>query len=641
MLMRLNLVKPVRFLLQLCLLIVSLPAFSQTYTPVTITGFNHDVVAEAGTSSLTTTTISMDGPTVSNKVMYTSTFKTLNGFGGGGLPDNGTIVNATAGTYQMAAFTGNNALLLQRTQSGDLTLATPASFSKIRILATSTEGASLINAKLTFTDGTTTNSLTNYSLGDWFNNTTNLVLSGFGRCTRATPASGADAYSTNPRMYYVEISLSCTDRVKNLQKITLTNVTTAGTNAPFPNAVFFAVSGIGFTQTITPSITNVTCTNAGSATLTVSGTASPYTIVWNTNPVQNGPTATNLGVGTYQATITDVNACITLFPVTMTSPTPPTLTVHADTSICAGSPFNANTISNASSFAWSPTTGVSNPAVASPILSPAATTIYTVTASTGNCINSKSFTVTVLPAVTLSVNADTTVCSPVSFSARTVSNGTSFAWSPSTGVSNTAIANPVLSPAFNTQYTVTATANGCSTSKSFNVTVVPGVTVNAGANAIIFKGQSIQLQGIASAGNYLWTPSTNLSAANILNPVAKPDVTTTYTLKVTGGAGCTTSSSVVITVIDDCVKPMEAFTPNGDGFNDKWFVTNGNCVTKVIARVYNRWGGKVFESLDYRNDWDGGYKGKPVPDGTYYYVLHYDLVNGSGVDRKGSVTILR
>ena len=308
------------------LLLLLIPGFifAQTFTPVAVTGFNHDVVAEAGTSSLTTTTIAMDGPTVSNKVIYTNTFRTLNGFGGGGIPDNGVITDA-AGTYQMAPFTANNALVLQRTQTGDLTLTTPAKFTKIRVLCLSTEGASLINAVLTFSDGTTTNALTNTTLGDWFNNTTNLVLSGMGRCTRATPASGADAYPTNPRMYYVEISLSCADRQKNLSKINFTNVTTAGSNAPFPNAIFFAVSGVAYTQTIVPAITNATCTGNGSATLTVTGSASPYSISWNTVPVQTGPTATNLAIGTYQATITDANSCITVFPVTITGPAPLTM----------------------------------------------------------------------------------------------------------------------------------------------------------------------------------------------------------------------------------------------------------------------------------------------------------------------------
>ena len=58
-------------------------------------------------------------------------------------------------------------------------------------------------------------------------------------------------------------------------------------------------------------------------------------------------------------------------------------------------------------------------------------------------------------------------------------------------------------------------------------------------------------------------------------------------------------------------------------------------------QVYNRYGGKVFESQDYKNNWDGTYKGKPVPDGTYYYVIDYELVNNTNIFKKGSVTILR
>jgi len=217
--------------------------FSQPFTPVSVTGFNHDVIAEAGTSSLTTTTIPLDGVTVSNKVMYSVAFRTANGFSGGGIADNGTVTDA-AGSYQLASYTGNNALLLQRTQAGSLTLNSPAKFSFMRVLCFTTEGSSLVNVSLTFTDNTTTNVLTNYVLGDWFNGTTNLVLSGFGRCTRATPASGADAFPTNPRMYYIDIPISCANKQKLIQKVNFTNVTTAGTNAPYPNAVFFAVSGI-------------------------------------------------------------------------------------------------------------------------------------------------------------------------------------------------------------------------------------------------------------------------------------------------------------------------------------------------------------------------------------------------------------
>ena len=500
----------------------------------------------------------------------------------------------------------------------------------------------MINATLTFTDNSTTTALTNYTLGDWFNNTTYLVLSGIGRCTRATPASGADAYPTNPRMYYMEILLSCTDRQKTLQKISLSNVTTAGNNAPYPNACFFAVSGTSYSQTVTPTITNATCTAPGSATLAVTGSSAAYSISWNTTPIQTGPTATNLTAGTYQATITDGGGCSSVYPVIITGPAAVTMTAHADTTICSGTSFLANTVSNATSYSWTPTTGVSNAAIANPTLAPTGNTTYSVTGTLGACSITKTFTVTVIPAVTLTIRADTSVCAGASFNANTVSNATAFTWTPATGVSNTTIANPVFTPtAASTLYSVTATNGNCSNTKTFTATVYPAATANAGADATIFLGQTVPLQGSGSAGTYLWTPSTGLSSSTILSPLASPLVTTTYTLKITTAQGCSKTDDVIITVVGDCVKPSEAFTPNGDGFNDKWLITNGNCLRFASAQVYNRWGSKVFESADYKNDWDGTYKGKPLPDGTYYFVIHYELITGSVVIRKGNVTILR
>lgn len=538
---------------------------AQSFTPIALTGYNQDVVAEAGTSSLTTTTLPLDGVTVSNKVMYTQTFRTNLGFGGGGLADNGTITDA-AGTYQLAAYNGNNCFLIQRSQNRDITIATPAKYSNIRLLAFSTEGTSLVNVTLFFTDGSSTAALTNYSLGDWFNNTTNLVIQGFGRCTRATPASGADGYTTNPRMYYINIPLSCANAQKNLQRINVANVTTAGTNAPYPNTVVMAVSGKVYSApTVSSSVTNASCAALGSATLTLTGGASPFTVSWNTNPVQTGLTASNLTAGTYTATITDVNSCTSTTNVSITLTNNLTMNQRADTVICSGSSFVPNIASNASTFSWSPQTGVSNPAIANPTLSPTVTTTYTVTGTLGNCTISRSFT----------------------------------------------------------------------------VAVNQGVTVNAGADVTIIQGQSIQLNGSGTAGNYLWTPATGLNATNISNPIASPVVTTTYTLRITTGAGCTNTDDVVVTVVPYCVKPMEAFTPNGDGINDKWLITNGNCLTKAKAQVFNRYGSKVFESNDYKNDWTGTYKGKPLPDATYYFVITYDLINGQRVVAKGNVTIMR
>lgn len=613
------------------------------FFPVIIGGFNQDVIAESGTSSLTTTTISLDGVTVSNKVMYTQAFRTANGFGGGGIPDNGVITDA-AGAYQLADYTTNNALLIQRSQSGDITIATPAQYDHIRLLCLSTEGTSAVNITLHFTDNSTTAALTNYSLLDWFNNTTNLVLQGFGRCTRATPATGAGNYPDNPRMYYIDIPLSCTDRQKSLDRISIANVTTAGNNAPYPNAVFFAVSATTYSLNVTDdNITDATCSSGGSATISVTGSGSPYSVSWNTTPVQNGLTVSNVQQGTYTATITDAGGCTSTHDVTIGQSNNLILTTDNSASICPGGSFNTNTVSNATTFSWSPTNGVSDPSIASPVLSPSATTVYTVTATLGTCpVVTSTVTVNVSQQISLNVQ-DATICAGNNFTPNFTSNASSFQWqeTQAQGVSDPTILNPVFTPTETTTYHITASSGSCSTTGSFTLSIAPALSVNAGSDVTIVAGQSAQLQGNGGTGTYLWTPSTGLSDPTILNPVAAPAVSTTYTLSITSALGCTGTDDVKVEVVPACAKPMNAITPNGDGINDKWLVTYGNCLSKASVKVFNRYGSPVYESDDYQNNWEGSYKGKTLPDGTYYYVIDFKLNNGRILTLKGDLTILR
>ncbi len=626
--------------------IALLPAisFSQTYSPIPVTGYNQDVVAETGTSSLTTTTICVDGVTISNKVMYSVAFRTANGFGGGGLPDNGTITSGSM-TFQMAGFGGNNCALIPRNQTATLTLTTPATYTALRLLCYSTEGTSQVSAVINFSDGTTS-AVPAFTVNDWFNNSTNLVLSGFGRCTRSTPATGAGDYPTNPNLYYANIPVACADRGKNIQSITLNNVTTAGSNAPFPNACFFAVSGVNFSATA--AVTNASCSTGGSATLTISGPAAPYNVTWNTVPVQTGNTATNLAPGTYNATITGTDGCAVVIPVTIAGGTNTvTLTGNTSTAICAGSSFNTTTTSNATTYAWTANTsaavaGISNAAIANPVLTPTQTTIYTLTASTGSCSQTNSFTITVNPLPTISTRGPLNLCTGgAGATPGLTSTGTSFSWAPTTGLSSSTILNPVINPTATTPYVVTATLGTCTATSSFSA-VVTSATANAGTGVTIQKGASTTLNGTGSAGTYLWTPATGLSNTTILTPVATPQATTTYTLQVTTAANCVATSSVTVTVLFDCIRDFSAFTPNGDGFYDKWVLTNGlSCTKNITVNVYNRYGSKVYESKNYNNDWDGTYKGKPVPDGTYYYNISFTMADGSLRVAKGPVAIIR
>jgi gliding motility-associated-like protein len=168
--------------------------------------------------------------------------------------------------------------------------------------------------------------------------------------------------------------------------------------------------------------------------------------------------------------------------------------------------------------------------------------------------------------------------------------------------------------------------------------------VTAGSDKTIVDGADVELNGSASGNtvSIAWTPAATLTGANTFTPIAKPSTTTTYTMRVVNDQGCTSNDDAVVTVIPYCVKVMNAFTPNGDGINDRWLVTNGAaCTNQIVVKVFNRYGNEVYSNENYQNNWDGTYKGKPVPDGTYYYVINYRLISGRVVPAKGDVTILR
>ena len=84
--------------------------------------------------------------------------------------------------------------------------------------------------------------------------------------------------------------------------------------------------------------------------------------------------------------------------------------------------------------------------------------------------------------------------------------------------------------------------------------------------------------------------------------------------------GCDTAV-VFITVDCDGIQIFTGFSPNKDGVNDNFIITGLDEYPENILRVYNRWGNMVYYKENYRNQWQGTWEGKDVPDGTYFYIL--------------------
>ncbi len=193
--------------------------------------------------------------------------------------------------------------------------------------------------------------------------------------------------------------------------------------------------------------------------------------------------------------------------------------------------------------------------------------------------------------------------------------------------------------------TVSATAtfyvsihNGsCESSRvPVTATVFPPPVADAGPDVQINWGEQVRLNA-SGGGTYAWFPATGLDNPAVAAPLAGPAESTTYTLTVTSADGCTATDEVRVEVLTQVSVP-NAFTPNGDGYNDRWEITNLGAYPNSQLEVYNRWGARVYRSQGYRTPWDGTAAGQLLPFATYFYTI--DLKDGSRPLR-GSVSLVQ
>jgi large repetitive protein len=377
------------------------------------------------------------------------------------------------------------------------------------------------------------------------------------------------------------------------------------------------------------------------------------------------PSTGSGGSTTYYVSSTQGNcegprAAITV--IVTATPAPPSVTTPVV--YCQGATSIALTATGTSIIYYSsPTGGVGSTTAPIPSTANVGSTNYYVTQSTSGvvCESPRALIVVTVNAKPLAP----TVVSPVPYCqtvnaiplTASVATGNTLLWyTTPTGVpGSTSAPIPSTSSVGSTTYYVSqTTALACEGPRSpITVNVTPVLTVFAGNDTIMARGNTIQLNGQSTGvpnATYLWTANISplaLSSATILNPFANPIATTIYTLRATDPSGLCPSvtDNVKIEVVQSCVNVRNAFTPNGDGINDKWFVYDQNfCLSNpggAKVNVFNRYGSKVFESQNYTNSWDGTYKGKPVPDGTYYAVIEFTLFDGTKQLVKTDVTVIR
>jgi gliding motility-associated-like protein len=136
---------------------------------------------------------------------------------------------------------------------------------------------------------------------------------------------------------------------------------------------------------------------------------------------------------------------------------------------------------------------------------------------------------------------------------------------------------------------------------------------------------------------FKWEPGIYLDHDNVQSPVCTPVKDTVYKLKVVGDNGCADSAYLAVIVFKTINVPT-AFSPNGDGVNDKWEIKLLDSYPKNKVQIFDRWGRLLCENLGNFRSWDGKYKGRDVPVGVYYYIIR---LGPSLSSYNGSVTVLR
>jgi gliding motility-associated-like protein len=137
--------------------------------------------------------------------------------------------------------------------------------------------------------------------------------------------------------------------------------------------------------------------------------------------------------------------------------------------------------------------------------------------------------------------------------------------------------------------------------------------------------QQQQLRATASSGLPVHFESSDQRIGSIVDDVLKINRDGSLTLRAIqeGDINWNAAPAVsqTITALPTFSGISSLFTPNNDGMNDLWYIPDLEQFGKLEVTVYNRFGQTVYQSDSYKNDWDGTWKGSPLPSASYYYII--------------------
>ncbi|MDX1913449.1 MAG: gliding motility-associated C-terminal domain-containing protein [Saprospiraceae bacterium] len=191
-------------------------------------------------------------------------------------------------------------------------------------------------------------------------------------------------------------------------------------------------------------------------------------------------------------------------------------------------------------------------------------------------------------------------------------------------------------------YVLVEDANGCTDSLAFDVVTPYNLSATFPPDTSILLGETVTLDVDATPADEVviwWISPTSDTLPGA--PIGlSPEETTTYWV-VAAYMGCYVSDSVTVVVEEPRFQIPNAFSPNGDGANDKFGPVNIG-YTFVRMEVWSRWGDKIFDSeIAGSQTWDGTINGEQAPSDVYVYRIRYITPDGTETHNAGEVTLVR
>lgn len=268
---------------------------------------------------------------------------------------------------------------------------------------------------------------------------------------------------------------------------------------------------------------------------------------------------------------------------------------------CAGetAPILGTTSPNNITGTWSPA-----------IIDNLTSASYTFTPDSGQCATTQTMNVTVNQPINPGFN-DYTICSgsvPPTL-ATTSPYGVTGTWNPAT-----------IDNVNSDSYTFTPDAGQCASVQTIEVTVIPSNTLIDFSWTIteaFAENQKITIVATAQNGDYLYQLDDGPFQTSSVFEYVASGLHSVTVIDQTGCSNPITKTDILI------VNYPKYFTPNNDGYNDYWNISELSSQPFAYIRIFDRYGKFIKQISPDGPGWNGTYNGHSLPADDYWFVIHY------------------